>query len=175
MTGIIYTVSLDGYAKGVTAAVIIMSAGLGLWSIRGLLRGKGDRLTMLLHGFVIVVLAATLLVSYSYHPQKYELGNFDLVIDRPAGNIVIPVKDILEIRKVTDAEMEGTVRTFGVGGLFGYFGSYHNQHLGSMQWYATRRKNLILIRTTQGNAYILSPDDDGFKDRIVMKMHDLGV
>lgn len=52
-----------------------------------------------------------------------------------------------------------SIRTFGVGGLFGYFGKFANAKLGNMTWYATRRDKTVLIKTAGNKKIILTPDD----------------
>ena len=62
--------------------------------------------------------------------------------------------------QIVDKEtMKWTVRTFGVGGLFGYFGKFANRALGSMTLYATRRNNYVLIITTDERKIIITPDE----------------
>jgi hypothetical protein len=51
------------------------------------------------------------------------------------------------------------IRTFGVGGLFGYYGKFANTKLGSMTWYATRKDRAILVRTIDNKKIILTPDE----------------
>ena len=168
-----YTASLDTYALWLTAIICIVFIGIGLWNIQSVFSKNNDRVTKLIHVLVLLTLLGPLVYSYLYRPEKYALGNFDLYVKRPIGDVVIHVKDIYEIRPSADSERNGTVRTFGVGGLFGYFGKYNNPKIGSFTMYATRQKKLVLIYTKEGDRFILSPDDEGFADRIKMKMDDL--
>ncbi|MGP8214128.1 MAG: PH domain-containing protein [Bacteroidia bacterium] len=170
---IIYTASLDNGAKIITILALAISAGLCFWSIRSLRKAAGDITSILIHSFIILLLISVITGSYIYSPRKYVLGNFDIAISRPAGDVVIHVKDILEIRPVKEYEMEGTGRTFGAGGLFGYYGNYYNKRLGDMKWYATRQDNLVIIHTKQGETIIISPDDKDFTGRILAKQADL--
>ena len=52
---------------------------------------------------------------------------------------------------------DGSVRTFGVGGLFGYFGRFRSPRFGPYQLYATRRAPSVQLRA-RGGTYVLSPD-----------------
>ena len=170
---IVYTASLDITAKVITAFVIIVSAGLLYWNIRSFRKAKGDGWIIIMHAFIMLLVVTITVASYLFSPQKYTVGNFDIVINRPISNVLIHVKDISEIRGVNPGEMDGTSRTLGVGGLFGYYGNYYNGHTGDMKWYATRNDNLVLIRTVQGETIVISPDDKDFAARILAKMHDL--
>jgi hypothetical protein len=168
-----YTISLDSFALWVTAIVCMVFVGVSLWNIRSIFSKANDKVTKLIHAVVLIVLLGPLVYSYLYHPQKYVIGNFDVFIKRPIGDVVIHVKDIREMRLVNSTEMDGTIRTFGVGGLFGYFGKYHNPKIGDFTMYASRQDKLVIIYTKDGSAVIITPDDPGFPDRLKMKMNDV--
>ncbi len=96
--------------------------------------------------------------SFLYHPKDYKVTRVELIIKRQCADVHIRMRDILDCRALTDADMNGTIRTFGVGGLFGYFGHYHNSMIGDMTFYATRQTGLVLVHVANGEALILSPD-----------------
>jgi len=170
---IVYTASLDVTAKMLTIVFILFSIIGAFVCIRALRIAGKDLLTKVIYSSVLIILIGVFLVSYLYHPSKYVLGNFDISIRRPIGDITIHVPDILEIRGIKETELECTTRVFGDGGLFGYFGHYHSPNLGDMQWYATSKSNLLIIRTKQGDAIVISPDDKDFTARILAKKADL--
>ncbi len=58
--------------------------------------------------------------------------------------------------------MTGTYRILGNGGLFGYTGYYRNSTFGNMRWFATQRKNYILIEKNNGQKIIITPDEPDF-------------
>lgn len=55
--------------------------------------------------------------------------------------------------------MKWTIRTFGNGGLFGYFGKFYNAAFGKMTWYATRRNNYLVLSTSENGKIVLTPDN----------------
>ena len=55
--------------------------------------------------------------------------------------------------------MPRSIRVFGVGGLFGYFGLFRNSRYGTMIWYATRRDQFVVIERSNGKTIVLTPDD----------------
>jgi len=61
--------------------------------------------------------------------------------------------------KLESGKLTYSVRTFGVGGLFGYFGKFWNKEYGNMTWYATRRDKAIMIITKENKKIILTPDE----------------
>lgn len=66
---------------------------------------------------------------------------------------------IMSAALLDEESLKGSIRTFGVGGLFGYFGKYFNRTLGSMTWYATRKDNFVLILTNDDKKIILTPNE----------------
>ena len=138
-----YKASLDLPAKIITGLFHILCLFFAL---------KGILLPALL-------LFVTDVVCYFLHPTGYELNYAELLIKRPFKPVVIKRTDIAEIVFLTDEQLKWTIRSFGVGGLFGYFGYFYNRQLGSMLWYTSQRKNRILIRLKNEEKIVISPDD----------------
>lgn len=56
--------------------------------------------------------------------------------------------------------MTGSVRTFGVGGLFGYFGWFRNATLGSYRAYATNEEHTVVLELAD-ETIVITPDAPG--------------
>ena len=151
---------MDTLSKFLTLGVVALLVAIGRGSIKTLLRFSDiDKTTILIHSGILLSFIAIILGSYLFSPRKYELQNGQLIIKRLIGAKVINLTDIIEIRKINRGEMTGTIRTFGVGGLFGYYGKFHNSTFGHMTYYVTQRKNMILLKTKDEKKIIISPDD----------------
>lgn len=161
-----YKASLDTLAKVMTTGIFILFAGIGLSSINAIWHAAGDRTTILIHGSVLFLFVAILLGSWLFAPQSYTLDTTALSINRPIGKVIINRSSIQEARMIDEGELKGTIRTFGNGGLFGYYGKYYNATIGHMTWYLTQPKNRILIVTTEGKKIVISPDDAGLVDNL---------
>lgn len=112
---------------------------------------------------VSVLVVAVFLFTYYFRTTGYTVTNDSLVIHRPASNVTITRNDIVEVSIVEPAKTKGIIRTFGVGGAFGYYGKFRGYYLGAMTWYATRRSDLVLIQTFTGKKIVVTPDDtEGF-------------
>lgn len=114
------------------------------------------------HALLVVpslVLGAVYLCCYLYHPVQYETTHEQVVIVRPIKSIRINKSDIQSCEPLDDVMFKRSIRTFGVGGLFGYYGSFANTNLGSMTWYATRRTSGILIITSGNKRVVITPDN----------------
>lgn len=161
-----YKASLDTLAKGMTIGVFILLIAIGQQSVRALLVAKGDTTTILMHSGILLFFVAILLGSWLYAPQSYTLDNSELTINRPIGKVKFKLSDITQVRTLADNETKGTIRTFGVGGLFGYFGKFHTPGIGHSTFYATQRKNKILIITNSDKKIIITPDDISLADKL---------
>jgi len=157
-----YKASRDTLCKGITLAVVIIELAV---IIMLFLQNSNAALNMTRTG-VIIFIIPLIFFCYIYAPQSYSLYKDELIINRPVKNKTIKIADITETRLVAPSDFLGTIRTFGVGGLFGYYGKYYNSKLGSMTWYVTQRKNRILIATADGKKIVLSPDDINMVDAL---------
>ena len=154
-----YKASLDTLSKIITGVLIIIFFAIELTSLQ-LFSGERDNSNKILIQsgtllFFILVIAG----CYLFSTKKYLLNGKELIIVRPIKERIILLSDIEEIRPVAKGEMRWTIRTFGVGGLFGYYGKFYNRKFGSMTWYTTQLKNRIFIRIKSGEKIIITPDD----------------
>ena len=65
----------------------------------------------------------------------------------------------MNVELLDKERLNGSIRTFGVGGLFGYWGRFANSKIGVMTWYATRRDNAVLITKFNNKKIVLTPDE----------------
>ncbi len=161
-----YKASLDTMAKLMSAGVFVLFLGIGLMSVNAIRDAAGDKTALLIHGGVLLLFVAILLGSWLFAPQSYSLDTTALSINRPIGKVIINRSSIKEARMIGDGELKSTIRTFGNGGLFGYYGKYYNSTLGHMTWYLTQSKNRILIVTNEGKKIVISPDDTGLVNNL---------
>lgn len=146
--------SLDALARNLTIALTVLFASVVVFHI-GVMNDTGKTASM----FVIVLLLVIYLSSYLFHPQGYIVTKDAIIIKRTISPVTIVRSNILSAEQVDDNSLSGSIRLFGVGGLFGYFGKFSNRKLGTMTWYATRRNsNVVLIITTDHKKFIVTPD-----------------
>ena len=163
-----YKASFDTLTKGITIGVFVLLIGIGQISVRALFASQGDTATILIHSGIILLIFIILLGSWLYAPRFYTIANNVLTINRPIGKVKIKLGDIKHVRLLADNEMKGLIRTFGVGGVLGYFGKFHATGFGNTTFYATQRKNKILI-VTNNRKIIITPDDKNIVDKLNKK------
>lgn len=105
---------------------------------------------------VAVLTTGILAVSWAYSPSRYEVHGRDIIVFRAIGTVRLGPVEM--IRPATADDLRGTLRLWGSGGLFGYFGLYRTSTLGRCWWYVTNRGN-TLIATTSDGAVLVSPDN----------------
>ena len=149
-----FKASLDGLAKGVTISVSALFAIVVAGQVYLYLSGS--------HFSAFITAIPILLIyfaTYSFRPIGYDITNDELIIHRTFRNVVIKRKEIKTVEAINKDQMKWTIRTFGVGGLFGYYGEFVNSNLGDMTWYATRRDKTVLIETIDDKKLIVTPDE----------------
>lgn len=146
-----FNASLDNLVKIVTVSCLILFVVISYFIF------TNNQLPLPALIAILASLWLTFILCYLYHPTAYSVAGDSIIIHRPLTPVVISRTDILDIRIPTEAEMSWTIRTFGVGGLFGYFGKFTNTQLGGMTWYATQRGNYVLL-VTKTKRIILTPD-----------------
>jgi hypothetical protein len=98
-------------------------------------------------------------IAFAFRPLSYEITAQQVVIHRIFMPVKISTESIKSVEIIDKDKIRPALRTFGVGGLFGYFGKFANFTVGSMTWYATRRNNTVLIITKDNKKIILTPDE----------------
>ena len=98
-------------------------------------------------------------IAYGLSPSGYLLTQDKVIIRSLFRNIFILRSDIKSIERIYKEKLSGSIRTFAVGGLFGYFGKFVNSQFGQMTWYVTRLDKAILITTNDNQKFFISPDD----------------
>jgi hypothetical protein len=98
-------------------------------------------------------------LAFAFRPAGYVVTKEEVVVSRPLLNVHLKRADIRRVVALPEQDLSASIRLFGVGGLFGYYGRYTNLRLGRTTWYATRRNTPVLLETTDNKKYILTPDD----------------
>ena len=148
-----YKATLDNLAKIVTIICTILFSII-IASMIWQSKGNFD----LSYIAIIVLLFTTYFISYSYSPKNYSITEENLIVNRLFSKKEIKLSSIQKIQELNNNELKWSIRTFGVGGLFGYFGKFWVSKLGSMTWYATKRNNAVLIETGT-KKIIVTPDE----------------
>lgn len=149
-----YKTSLGAWTKGITILVTILFAYI-IFQQYAIIKdaGKADPI------FTTTLLIAVYLIALAFRPVYYKITSDKLIIHRLISNVKIDRQNIRRVEMIDKNKISWSLRTFGIGGLFGYFGNFANTKLGRMTWYATRRDRTVLVVTNDDKKIILTPDD----------------
>jgi hypothetical protein len=97
------------------------------------------------------------MACWALGPKGLEIECGELRVRRNAWRPTsIPLSGIREIEILPPGALRGAIRTFGVGGLFGYYGWFYKK--GAFRLWATRSDRLVEI-VAAGRRVVVSPDD----------------
>jgi hypothetical protein len=163
-----FKASLDNLSKGLTVFCIVLSIFVPVSILIPLY--TNHQLPFMAYvtvGFVTLIVWVVIIAMYLYRPLEYDVDEKLFSIKMPVRRSKISRLNIKQVRVVEPEELRFVIRTFGNGGIFGYTGWYYNRQIGKMRWFATQRKNYILIETIDNKRIIITPDDpDGFLKEI---------
>lgn len=115
-----------------------------------------DDIQIYVKAAIVVMNISILFFTWAFHPQCYFVDDDGIRIRRFFKPIEIPFSEIVEIKSLEKNELSGSIRLFGSGGLFGYFGRFSNKKLGIYFLYTSNLKELLLIKTSK-KIYVISP------------------
>ena len=97
------------------------------------------------------------ILCYLFVPREYAVNESEVIIRRRIGAVRIPFSLIRSIRQGSSSCSFRSVRPFGIGGIYGYFGRFYSQELGRHHVYATDLQKTVVIEADK--TYVISPDD----------------
>lgn len=149
-----YKTSLDKTAMVITTSVTILFAII-IYGQYAFIKNEGNVDPI----YTTTACLLIYLFAFAFRPISYSVTNEDIVVNRLLFNVRIKKAEIRRVELVAKERVRRSIRTFGVGGLFGYYGKFANFDLGRMTWYATRRDRTVLITTTDDRKIIITPND----------------
>lgn len=150
----IFTASMDRSTKLITGFITVLVAVITLAQ----LISSFEHFSYL-SIFSSSILPVLYILTFVFRPIYYKLSGDKLIIHRLTDNVALDRNQIKEVKQIDPEQLKRSVRIFGVGGLFGYYGRYANNTLGRMTWYATRKNKTVLLITNANEKFILTPDE----------------
>lgn len=141
----------SGGVWAVTIVTLVVLAGTGFY-LESL---QWPRSMLWLKYLLTIILLTTVIAGVGYMPMRLKANDEKVTVRRLFGSLEIPLNEVIDTRRIFKSEIDGSIRTFGSGGLFGYLGRFKNDRLGNYTMYATELNNLILVRTNN-KKYVFS-------------------
>ena len=155
----LHKASMDSFTKALTIVIsfiLVLSGFVPLFTSEFQFSNVITPAPFYVMPFAFIIM---LLLTFGFSPRAYSVQDGQLVIYRPFRNKFYGIEGIQTVSIVSKEELKWSMRVFGVGGLFGYFGLFRNSHYGTMIWYASRRDQFVVIERSNGRAIVLTPDD----------------
>lgn len=139
-----FTVGRMGTVTSILLIALLVYGAIAVWSA-GL---TAVIVTYIIFGIVAVWVLLTM-------PRYLLLDDKSIVITHPIGQSVILKSDVIEVRAIERSDLRGSLRLFGSGGFFGWFGIFRNSKFGVYRIYCGQLENLYHIKTLT-KSYIIS-------------------
>jgi hypothetical protein len=143
------TARLDKLARILTISVTVLLVGLSVFFV-----------IKVPYGWLFAILMLSIiLISYLLSPARYVIEGGKLVITKVIGKkVIIPLEQVTGYTTVPDFTKLRVARTFGNGGLFGYYGTFSTAEYGALNCQLTSLKQVFIIKTAHGQ-FAISPAD----------------
>jgi hypothetical protein len=160
-----YKASFSTAAKGVTILLYIILAALIFNNFVGEHDSSAhiDWIWVIITGLVVVV-------PYLMHVNNYELNSEGVKINTPLRSKRIRFEDIESVIVCNYDQLGITIRLFGSGGVWGYFGIFYSREFGRIAFNATSLTRTLILLKGKRKKIIISPDN---AENFVKGMQDL--
>ena len=108
-------------------------------------------------GWGSLVILAILLVAAAFAIRGYSVTDGKLMVHHLGWANKFDLADLVSA-EVSPGATLGSLRTMGIGGLFGSIGHFHNEILGSYKAYATNEFNTVVM-VFGDQTIVVTPDD----------------
>ncbi len=150
-----YPMTLSGGLKALSAliSVLVLSVPLLVWgAIPGVRLGPGAEVAR----WLVLASPLVVVVAWALAPSAVELEGGELRVLRRAWRATAwPLAGVESVTVLPPGWLKGAIRTFGNGGLFGFYGWYFKK--GPFRLFATRLGPLVEV-VVEGRRVVVSPD-----------------
>lgn len=146
------------WSTSVKTITFLIIATLGIVVIVGIISvedvASGSSILIALATIVIPVLIP--IVSAIWMIRGYVVEGKMLLVQRLGWQSNLDLKELESVEADPEA-MDKSLRTFGIGGLFCFYGRFRNKKLGAYRAYATDPKCSVVLKF-QDQTVVVSPD-----------------
>ena len=139
-----FTLGRMGTVTSILLSALIVYGAIAVWS--------AGMTAVIVTYTIFALLAIWVLLTM---PRYLIVQNGLLIITHPIGRTVIEKSDVVKIEAIDRSELRGSLRLFGSGGFFGWFGIFRNSKLGTYRIYCGQLENLYFVKT-QTKSYVIS-------------------
>lgn len=139
-----FTVGRMGTVTSILLIALLVYGAIAVWS--------AGMTAVIVTYIIFILLAIWVLLTM---PRYLIIQNGLLIITHPIGRTVIEKSQVVKIEAIERSDLRGSLRLFGSGGFFGWFGIFRNSKFGVYRIYCGQLENLYHIKTLT-KSYIIS-------------------
>ncbi|MBC7797107.1 MAG: hypothetical protein H7Z37_09570, partial [Pyrinomonadaceae bacterium] len=138
--------------KAITGGISCLLIGISFYSLWQMLNGSAET------SFLAVLLPLAIVALCSlFTVRGYTISGNQLIIHRLGWSNTIELSNLSSAAYVPGA-MQGSFRTFAIGGLFSFAGYFYNSNLGAYRAYVTNNMKSVVLKFAD-NTIVVSPDE----------------
>ena len=139
-----FAIGRMGTVTSILLSVLLVYGAIAVWS--------AGMTAVIVTYIIFILLAIWVLLTM---PRYLIIQNGLLIITHPIGRTVIEKSQVVKIEAIERSDLRGSLRLFGSGGFFGWFGIFRNSKFGVYRIYCGQLENLYHIKTLT-KSYIIS-------------------
>lgn len=139
-----FTLGRMGTVTSILLSALLVYGAIAVWS--------AGMVAVIVTYIIFILLAIWVLLTM---PRYLIIQNGLLIITHPIGRTVIEKSQVVKIEAIERSDLRGSIRLFGSGGFFGWFGIFRNSKFGVYRIYCGQLENLYHIKTLT-KSYIIS-------------------
>lgn len=139
-----FTIGRMGTVTSILLSALLVYGAIAVWS--------AGMTAVIVTYIIFILLAIWVLLTM---PRYLIIQNGLLIITHPIGRTVIEKSQVVKIEAIERSDLRGSLRLFGSGGFFGWFGIFRNSKFGVYRIYCGQLENLYHIKTLT-KSYIIS-------------------
>ena len=119
-------------------------------------------------GWVFSILMIIIIACcYALSPKRYVFKERQFIIQKVIGRkITVPIDAIRAYVRIPNFARLKVARTFGNGGLFGYYGMFSTAEYGTINCQLTNLKNVLIIKSERGVFAVSPAEPDLFEQHL---------
>ena len=139
-----FAIGRMGTVTSILLSALLVYGAIAVWS--------AGMTAVIVTYIIFILLAIWVLLTM---PRYLIIQNGLLIITHPIGRTVIEKSQVVKIEAIERSDLRGSLRLFGSGGFFGWFGIFRNSKFGVYRIYCGQLENLYHIKTLT-KSYIIS-------------------
>ncbi len=159
----LYRARMDGFVFWMTFCILVVFGFIVLAMLTAVASRPGATIVNVTLVAATIFIVGIAVFAYVYTPKAFQLSEGVLRIERPAGEVAIPLASVSEVKPL-DVFLGLTLKAppGGNSGLFGIYGTFYRRELGKFQMYSRRANQTVLLVTTDGNVVVAPERRDAF-------------